>query len=98
MATLWWERHAANPVLPVDMLRRRPLLLCSLLALLPGAGLFGALAYLPSWIQRAYGASATTAGLMTAAGHPGDREPSRTTARGEGSDTDRCAADVGWTS
>ncbi|MFE7816224.1 MFS transporter, partial [Streptomyces sp. NPDC057433] len=71
VATLWWERHATNPVLPVDMLRRRPLLLCSLLALLPGAGLFGALAYLPSWIQRAYGASATTAGLMLLPVTPG---------------------------
>ncbi|MHB9757607.1 MFS transporter [Streptomyces sp. BYX5S] len=63
--TAWrWERRAADPVLPVALLRSQPALSCCLLALLGGIGLFGVLAYVPAWIQGAYGTSATTAGLM----------------------------------
>lgn len=63
-AVWWWERRAADPVLPLRTLRRRPVLLCCLLALAGGLGLFGVLAYVPTWIQGTYDTSATTAGLM----------------------------------
>lgn len=62
-AALWWERRAAGPVLPVGILRDRPALLCCLLALVAGVGLFGTLAYVPTWVQGVHGTSATTAGL-----------------------------------
>ncbi|MFI6122175.1 MFS transporter [Streptomyces sp. NPDC051064] len=59
-----WEHRVADPVLPVRILARRPVSLCCLLALVGGIGLFGVLAYVPTWIQGAYATSATTAGLM----------------------------------
>ncbi|WP_431873827.1 MFS transporter [Amycolatopsis sacchari] len=61
---LGWERRAANPVLPVGLLRDRTVLLCCLLALLGGMGLFGVLAYVPTWVQEVYDTSATTSGLL----------------------------------
>ncbi|MET8468770.1 MFS transporter [Streptomyces sp. NPDC004856] len=63
-ATWHRERRAAEPVLPVALLGRQPALSCCLLALLGGVGLFGVLAYVPTWIQGTYATSATTAGLM----------------------------------
>ncbi|MEV0597796.1 MFS transporter [Streptomyces sp. NPDC050315] len=58
------ERRAGNPALRVQALRHRTVLLCCLLALLAGFGLFGVLAYIPAWIQGMYGTSASVAGLM----------------------------------
>jgi EmrB/QacA subfamily drug resistance transporter len=63
-AAVWWEYRVANPVLPVRALHQRTALVCCALALLAGFGLFGALAYIPAWIQRLHGTSASTAGLM----------------------------------
>ncbi|MHC5261494.1 MFS transporter [Streptomyces sp. UC4497] len=63
-AALAWERRAAQPVLPVRVLTGRTPLLCCLLALTAGLGLFGMIAYVPMWTQGAYGVSASTAGLM----------------------------------
>ncbi|MGW2343553.1 MFS transporter [Streptomyces sp. NPDC001661] len=64
LATWRRELRAANPVLPVALMGRQPVFSSALLALLGGIGLFGVLAYVPTWIQDAYGTSATTAGLM----------------------------------
>lgn len=63
-AALGWERRAANPVLPVAVLRDRTVRLCCVLALAGGIGLFGVLAYVPTWVQEVYRTSATTSGLL----------------------------------
>ncbi|GAA2897788.1 MFS transporter [Streptomyces mexicanus] len=63
-AALLWKRRPAHPVLPVRVLAGRTPLLCCLLALAAGLGLFGVIAYVPMWTQGAYGVSATAAGLM----------------------------------
>ncbi|WP_328631391.1 MFS transporter [Streptomyces sp. NBC_00356] len=63
-AALAWERRPTQPVFPVRALTGRTPLLCCLLALTAGLGLFGMIAYVPMWTQGAYGVSATTAGLM----------------------------------
>ncbi|WP_162831593.1 MFS transporter [Amycolatopsis thermalba] len=63
-AALAWERRAADPVLPVTLARDRTVLLCCLLALAGGIGLFGVLAYVPTWVQEVYRTSATTGGLL----------------------------------
>lgn len=63
-AALLWERRAVQPVLPVRVLTSRLPLLCCLLALVAGLGLFGMIAYVPMWTQGVYGTSATGAGLM----------------------------------
>ncbi|MGD6741764.1 MFS transporter [Streptomyces sp. BH106] len=64
VVALLWERRPAQPVLPVRVLADRLPLLCCLLALVAGLGLFGMIAYVPMWTQGAYGTSATGAGLM----------------------------------
>ncbi|MEV0750632.1 MULTISPECIES: MFS transporter [Streptomyces] len=62
--TLWWESRCALPVLPVRTLVRGVVAQCCALGLLAGLGLFGALAYVPMWVEGIHGSSATVSGLM----------------------------------
>ena len=61
------ERRAAEPVLPLWVLRRRILLSGNVAALALGALLIGLSSYLPTWAQGALGASALEAGFALAA-------------------------------
>lgn len=58
------ERGAAEPILPPRILRHRTILVCLGLSLVVGAGLFAIVAYVPTYIQMAYRATATVSGLV----------------------------------
>ena len=58
------ERGAADPVLPLSLFRERTFVVASAAAFLTGIGLFGALSYMPLFIQGVLGASATNSGLV----------------------------------
>ena len=58
------ELLAADPVLPPTLFRERTFVVASAVSLLTGIGLFGALSYMPLFIQGALGASATNSGLV----------------------------------
>lgn len=58
------ERRAAEPILPPRILRHRTILVCLGLSLVVGAGLFAIVAYVPTYIQMAYRATATVSGLV----------------------------------
>src|SRR3970040_2233564 len=58
------QRGAADPVLPLFLFQDRTFVVASIVSFLTGMGLFGALSYMPLYIQGALGASATNSGLV----------------------------------
>jgi len=64
LAFLAAERWAADPVLPLFLFQNRTFVVASIASLLTGIGLFGALSYMPLYIQGVLGASATNSGLV----------------------------------
>jgi EmrB/QacA subfamily drug resistance transporter len=64
LAFLAAERWAADPVLPLFLFQDRTFVVASIISFLTGMGLFGALSYMPLYIQGALGASATNSGLV----------------------------------
>lgn len=59
------ERGAADPILPPHLFRDRTVVLTSVASLLVGAAMFGALMFLPQYLQIVKGMSPTGSGLMT---------------------------------
>jgi EmrB/QacA subfamily drug resistance transporter len=61
----WWlaERHAAEPVLPLNMFKNKVFTVSSGIGFAAGFAMFGALSYLPLFLQVVHGASATMSGL-----------------------------------
>lgn len=59
------ERRAADPILPPRLFANRTFVLTSLSSLLVGAAMFGALMFLPQYLQIVKGMSPTGSGLMT---------------------------------
>ncbi|WP_440064115.1 MFS transporter [Streptosporangium sp. OZ121] len=59
------ERGAADPILPPHLFRDRTFVLTSVASLLVGAAMFGALMFLPQYLQIVKGMSPTGSGLMT---------------------------------
>jgi EmrB/QacA subfamily drug resistance transporter len=57
------ERRAVDPVLPLSLFAARPFWSAGLSGLLVGMSMFGAVTFLPLYLQIVDGASATTAGL-----------------------------------
>jgi len=58
------EQRAAEPVMPLRMFRDRNFVLATSAGLIVGVAMFGALAYLPTYLQMVTGAGATKAGLL----------------------------------
>jgi EmrB/QacA subfamily drug resistance transporter len=58
------ERRTAEPVMPMHMFRDRNFGLATVAGLIIGVAMFGALAYLPTYLQMVTGAGATKAGLL----------------------------------
>lgn len=58
------ERRAADPVLPLSLLRNRIVAVSSGVALIVGMAMFGAIIYLPLFLQVVIGVSATYSGLL----------------------------------
>ncbi|MFC8302738.1 MDR family MFS transporter [Specibacter sp. NPDC057265] len=58
------ERRAAEPVMPMTLFKSRNFNLTTLAGLLTGIAMFGAIGYMPTYMQMATGYSATEAGLL----------------------------------
>lgn len=58
------ERRSKEPILPLDLLRDRHVASATLTGLLAGVATFGALSYVPLFVQAALGSSATQAGSV----------------------------------
>jgi EmrB/QacA subfamily drug resistance transporter len=58
------ERVAAEPIMPLHLFRDRNFNLTTIAGLITGIAMFGALAYLPTYLQMVTGANATEAGFM----------------------------------
>jgi EmrB/QacA subfamily drug resistance transporter len=57
------ERRAAEPVIPLELFRRRVFSVATALSFLVGLAMFGAIIFIPLFLQIVYGASATSSGL-----------------------------------
>ncbi|WP_422559449.1 MDR family MFS transporter [Gordonia sp. (in: high G+C Gram-positive bacteria)] len=64
VAFCWAETKAVAPVIPLALFRDRNFTLTTIAALMIGVGMFGAIGYMPTYIQMVTGASATVAGLL----------------------------------
>ena len=67
----WWaaafvyaERHAAEPILPPDLLANRTIAVAVTMSALMGAGMFSVILFTPLWVQGVIGASATESGTV----------------------------------
>ncbi|MFI7353629.1 DHA2 family efflux MFS transporter permease subunit [Streptomyces avidinii] len=57
------ERKAAEPVLPLGLFRIRTFTLCSVISFIVGFAMFGAMVYLPTFLQIVQGVSPTMSGV-----------------------------------
>jgi EmrB/QacA subfamily drug resistance transporter len=64
-AFVTWEGRVEEPILPLRLFRDRVVAIASVLLFLLGAAIFGAIVFLPVYLQVSTGASATTSGLLT---------------------------------
>ena len=58
------ERRAAEPIMPLALFKDRNFNLTTIAGLITGIAMFGALAYIPTYLQMVTGANATQAGLL----------------------------------
>ena len=58
------ERRAAEPIMPLHLFKDRNFDLTTIAGLIIGVAMFGALAYLPTYLQMVTGVNATQAGLL----------------------------------
>ncbi len=58
------ERRAAEPIMPLHLFKDRNFNLTTISGLIIGVAMFGALAYLPTYLQMVTGVNATQAGLL----------------------------------
>ncbi len=58
------ERRAAEPIMPMHLFKERNFVLTTIAGLIIGIAMFGALAYLPTYLQMVTGVGATEAGLL----------------------------------
>jgi EmrB/QacA subfamily drug resistance transporter len=58
------ERRAAEPILPLSLFRDNVFVMTGAVNFISGAGLFGAVTFLPLYLQVARGVTPTTSGLM----------------------------------
>jgi EmrB/QacA subfamily drug resistance transporter len=66
-AFIWWERRAAEPILPLRLFRISVFSVASGLSLITGAVMFGAIIFLPQYLQTVRGVSPTMSGLRLVA-------------------------------
>lgn len=64
MAFIWIEGRAAEPILPLELFKLNTFWVTSLIGFIAGAAMFGAVTFLPVYLQIAKGATPTQSGLM----------------------------------
>jgi EmrB/QacA subfamily drug resistance transporter len=62
---VWWERHAAEPLLPLQLFRSRIFSVANAMGFTIGMAMFGAIIFIPLFLQIVYGVSAKSSGLRT---------------------------------
>jgi EmrB/QacA subfamily drug resistance transporter len=62
---VWWERRAIEPLLPLQLFRSSVFSLASAMGFTIGMAMFGAIIFIPLFLQIVYGASPTSSGLRT---------------------------------
>src|SRR4051812_3156405 len=60
---LWWESRVPEPIIPLSLFRSRVFSVANTMAFTIGMAMFGAIIFIPLFLQVVYGASATSAGL-----------------------------------
>jgi EmrB/QacA subfamily drug resistance transporter len=60
---LWWETRAEEPILPLTLFRSRIFSVACAMGFTVGMAMFGAIIFLPLFLQLVYGASPTNSGL-----------------------------------
>ena len=63
VAFIWWEGRASEPLLPLRLFRNKVFTVANIMAFILGFTMFGAIVYLPVYLQEVRGASATLSGL-----------------------------------
>jgi EmrB/QacA subfamily drug resistance transporter len=58
------ERYAPEPILPLQLFRLRIFTVANIVSFVSGIAMFGALAFLPQYLQLVHGVSATMSGLL----------------------------------
>ncbi|HEU5216004.1 MAG TPA: MDR family MFS transporter [Gaiellaceae bacterium] len=60
---VWWETRVDEPILPLHLFRSRVFSVASAMGFTIGMAMFGAIIFIPLFLQIVYGASATSSGL-----------------------------------
>jgi EmrB/QacA subfamily drug resistance transporter len=63
-AFVWWERRAAEPIMPLRLFRRPVFVIVSITLFLTTCMLFAVLIFTPVFLQKVVGASAASSGLL----------------------------------
>jgi EmrB/QacA subfamily drug resistance transporter len=63
-AFVWWESRAAEPILPLTLFRNSVFTVTSAVGFVVGLAMFGAIVFLPVYLQVVDGASPTLSGLL----------------------------------
>ena len=61
---VWWERRVEQPIVPVELFAERVFTASNLAAFAVGVGMFGAIMFVPLYVQGVMGASATASGIV----------------------------------
>lgn len=64
IATYFIERHAAQPLIPVNLFKNRNMALTTASGMVLGLAMFGVLGYMPTYLQMVHTLTPTRAGLM----------------------------------
>ena len=64
-AFVWQERRAAEPILPLQLFRSRVFSVANAMGFTIGMAMFGAIIFIPLFLQIVYGVSAQSSGLRT---------------------------------
>jgi EmrB/QacA subfamily drug resistance transporter len=62
-AFIWWETKAAEPIIPLRLFRNRVFAVANAIGFITGTVMFGALLFLPLYMQTVKGISPTSSGL-----------------------------------
>jgi EmrB/QacA subfamily drug resistance transporter len=60
---VWWETRASEPLLPLGLFRSRVFAVANAMGFTIGMAMFGAIVFIPLYLQLVYGASPTASGL-----------------------------------
>ena len=63
-AFVWWERRVDEPIVPIGLFRLRAFTLPNCVAFTSGIGMFGAVMFVPLYVQGVFGDSAAASGLV----------------------------------